>query len=418
MKGDRFRLVHRYAGREYLLSLLVAFAFFFFIFFVNQILLIAQKILVKNVSLSSVVKLVMLAIPQFLLYTFPFSSLTASAMVLGEFSTTGEILALRSSGISLRHLFAPICVLALMLSGITLFTADVLLPISSREYKKMYVQMMRDLPTIELSSYAANTIGDRVMTNGVAEGSTVNDLVLFSAGGTGNGRDEMISAPKADIRLDDPVSFIYSLTLQNPVIFSSDTQQRNKWNLAKAEEVRISLDFSNQIPSVTDTLPSQLSLKQLKTKSDEKQVVLEQDRFSQQANLMKEWNSLASMSEDERLNPSSFNSAWNEYRSATKEQPISFYYQYYRAEMQKKLALSSACFLLVFLTFPLAYMRLKHGRLVGFGIAMLSSVVYWYLLFFAQLNIFKTALNPAFLIWMPDFILFVIGMVILWRMRR
>lgn len=411
-------MVHRYAGREYLLSLLVAFAFFFFIFFVNQILLIAQKILVKNVSLSSVVKLVMLAIPQFLLYTFPFSSLTASAMVLGEFSTTGEILALRSSGISLRHLFAPICVLAFMLSGITLFTADVLLPVSSREYKKMYVQMMRDLPTIELSSYAANTIGDRVMTNGVAEGSTVNDLVLFSTRGTGNGRDEMISAPKADIRLDDPVSFIYSLTLQNPVIFSSDTQQRNKWNLAKAEEVRISLDFSNQIPSVTDTLPSQLSLEQLKTKSDEKRVVLEQDRFSQQANLMKEWNSLASMSEDERLDPSSFNNAWNEYRSAAKEQPISFYYQYYRAEMQKKLALSSACFLLVFLTFPLAYMRLKHGRLVGFGIAMLSSVVYWYLLFFAQLNIFKTALNPAFLIWMPDFILFVIGMVILWRMRR
>lgn len=161
-----------------------------------------------------------------------------------------------------------------------------------------------------------------------------------------------------------------------------------------------------------------MSLKQLKTKSNEKQVVWEQDRFSQQANLMKKWNSLASMSEDERLNPSSFNSAWNEYRSAAKEQPISFYYQYYRAEMQKKLALSSACFLLVFLTFPLAYMRLKHGRLVGFGIAMLSSVVYWYLLFFAQLNIFKTALNPAFLIWMPDFILFVIGMVILWRMRR
>ena len=63
MARSRYSLVSSYVGRSYLANFAVAFIFFFFIFFVNQILLIAQRILVKNVSLLSVLTLVTLAIP-------------------------------------------------------------------------------------------------------------------------------------------------------------------------------------------------------------------------------------------------------------------------------------------------------------------------------------------------------------------
>ncbi|MEA4860835.1 MAG: LptF/LptG family permease, partial [Sphaerochaeta sp.] len=108
----RFRLVYSHVGREYLLSFVVAFFFFFFIFFINQILLIAQRILLKQVDYFSVLQLVLLSIPQFLLYTFPFSSLTASSMVIGDLSGNNEILAIRSSGISLKHVFFPIIIIS------------------------------------------------------------------------------------------------------------------------------------------------------------------------------------------------------------------------------------------------------------------------------------------------------------------
>ena len=97
----RHTLVYRHTAREYLLSFVVAFLFFFFIFFINQILLLAQKILIKNVDYSSVLILVLLSIPQFLLYTFPFASLSASSMVIGDLGANNELLAMRSSGISL-----------------------------------------------------------------------------------------------------------------------------------------------------------------------------------------------------------------------------------------------------------------------------------------------------------------------------
>ena len=73
-----YRIVSIYVLREFALSLLVSFIFFFFIFFINQILLLAQKILIKNVDIGSVLRLIGLAIPQILLYTIPFLSLTAS----------------------------------------------------------------------------------------------------------------------------------------------------------------------------------------------------------------------------------------------------------------------------------------------------------------------------------------------------
>lgn len=101
-----------------------------------------------------------------------------------------------------------------------------------------------------------------------------------------------------------------------------------------------------------------------------------------------------------------------------KNPPINFYYQYYRAELNKKYALSAACTMLIFLTFSLSFFRVKHGRLIGFGLSMLVAVVYWYMLFFAQMQIFSVPFNPAFLIWIPNVLLFSIGVFLLLLTRR
>ena len=177
-----------------MLSFVVAFMFFFFIFFINQILLIAQRILLKNVDFLAVFQLIILSIPQFLLYTFPFSSLTASSMVIGDLSSSNEILAMRASGISMRRIFIPIIALSLVFSFATFLTADKALPWSTRQYKVLYTDLMRDLPTLELSSNTTNTIGNRVMVNKEVSGSTVHDIILFDLPKKGN--SQVLSSPK------------------------------------------------------------------------------------------------------------------------------------------------------------------------------------------------------------------------------
>jgi lipopolysaccharide export system permease protein len=407
-------LVYRHVGREYLLSFVVAFMFFFFIFFINQILLIAQRILMKDVDFLAVFQLILLSIPQFLLYTFPFSSLTASSMVIGDLSSSNEILAMRSSGISMKRIFIPIIVISLVFSFATFLTADKALPWSTRQYKELYANLMRDLPTLELVSNTSNTIGERVMINKEVSGSTVNDIILFDLAKKGD--SQVLSSPKGEVSLIDLQNFIYRLDLEKPVIFSSNEKDISSWTLSKANQAQFYLNFSGQVASLATALPSQLSIKELSERIATYRVAMLEDLKVYKTKILSLEEELARLqAEGESVQVEELQDKIAEMRD---NKPINFYYQYYRAELNKKYALSAACFMLVFLTFSISFFRVKHGRLIGFGLSMLVAVVYWYLLFFAQMQIFSVSFNPAFLIWAPNVLLFSVGILLLFFTRR
>jgi lipopolysaccharide export system permease protein len=421
-RNQSYALVHLHIGKEYLLSFVVAFFFFFFIFFINQILLVAQKILLKNVDFPSVFQLILLSIPQFLLYTFPFSALTASSMVIGDLSGSNEILAIRSSGISIRHVWLPIVAIAILFSCLTLFTADVALPWSMRQYKTLYSQLMRDLPTIELDSNSSNTIGKKVLVNGAVQGSEVKDIILFDI--SSNQEGQVLSSPQGTVTLVDLNNFIYRLDLEKPVILDTNTQDINSWSLSKAEKAIFYLDFSGQVAALATASPSQLSLSDLRANIAKYRETYFKDYDRYEDNLRDMKLQLANYSKnlDRGELPVNTTAAFNQVQKniklETNDKPVNFYYQYYRAELNKKYALSAACFMLVFLTFSLSFFKVKHGRLIGFGLSMLVAVLYWYLLFFAQLKVFSFALNPAFLIWAPDVFFFSLGVLFLSKARR
>lgn len=412
--NERHTLVYRHVGREYLLSFIVAFMFFFFIFFINQILLIAQRILLKNVDFFAVFQLIILSIPQFLLYTFPFSSLTASSMVIGDLSSSNEILAMRASGISMKRIFIPIIVISIVFSFATFFTADKALPWSTRQYKELYTTLMRDLPTLELTSNTTNTIGDRVMVNKEVTGSTVNDIILFDLANKGD--SQVLSSPKGEVTLIDLQNFIYRLDLKSPVIFSSNEKDISSWTLSQAKQAQFYLNFSGQVASLATALPSQLSIAELKERIATYKIAMEEDLSLYKAKILSQEEELArlqALGETEQAEQ-----LQGKLIELKKNRPINFYYQYYRAELNKKYALSAACSMLIFLTFSLSFFRVKHGRLIGFGLSMLVAVVYWYMLFFAQMQIFSVSFNPAFLIWAPNVILFSLGLFLLSLTRR
>ena len=84
------------------------------------------------------------------------------------------------------------------------------------------------------------------------------------------------------------------------------------------------------------------------------------------------------------------------------EPPIDFYAQYYKAELTKKYSLSLACFFLTLVALPLGTLKLKYGKLTGFAVSLIIAVAYWYMMFFAQLEIFNIKSPPYLLIFLPD----------------
>lgn len=413
----RKKQLFKYISKEYLLAFLVSFVFFFFIFFINQILLLAQRILLSNVDFFTMLNLVILAIPQFLLYTFPFSSLSASAMVIGTLNSSNELLALRSSGFSIRDVFKPLIILSIIISFTCFLVADILLPLSSQQYQQLYIELLTKTPGVELKSNSSNVFNDFLITNGEVNDNIIDDIIILKSD---DENSYLINSKQGKLNYLDINNLIYSLELQDPTLLITDLNEVNNWQYSKSEYLTYYIDFSSSLSKISTNLPSNLSSRDLLSKIDTNKGSLSDKTVDAKKEKI---NTILTLNKNYYINKNSNNQNMNNfiddynYIKTINIRPIDFYLQYYRAEFYKKFALSAACFFLILITIPLSYLKFKHGRLIGFGFSMFIAVIYWYILFIAQLRTFTYAINPLFLMWAPNIIVLIISLILtkFWR---
>lgn len=416
----RFFLLDFHVAREFILNFLVSFMFFFFIFFINQILLLVQQVLLKNVDIKTIIILVLSAVPQFLQYVVPFATLSASSMVLGDLGANNELMALRSSGINLTRVYKVLIILSLALCLLTFYISDYLMPLSSRTYQEMLTNVMRDLPTFEITPDTTNSVGDVVMRNGDVEGDEISDIILF----TNNSEPYMsVTSPRGKLELIDPANFIYALSLDDARLLLSE-DNINSSMLSDSERAVMYLDFSDQVPSLTSSDPSNLSNRELWPLMESRREMRDRDveEFHRQReeSLMRLASDVVSLEhvEDLEMKEDSLEREMNRLEALGDDEPIQFYYQYYSAEFNKKFALALAPLALTVATLPLSLIKIKHGRLVGFGLSLLIAVSYWYILFFSQLKIFDYSFNAGILMYIADAVMIAAGLILLFLKRR
>ena len=422
MALGRYRLLNAYISREFLLNFLVAFLFFFCIFFVNSILLLIQRILLKNIDFITMLQMVALSMPQFLIYTFPFATLTASSMVLGDLSSSNELLAIKSSGVSTRHVYFPIIIFSVFISLLTFFFSDVVHPWASSIYREKLSVLMAEMPTFEIEANSVNTVGDIVLYNGDAEGKDIYNLLLIDKG---NGEmSKTVVSEKGTLDLIDPYNYVYSLTLTSPTILLNDNDDINSFVYAKSENASFFLDFSNQIPSLTSNSPVNLSSMDLIVERKKRNAIQNENRIEYRENISKTLLSTSkSLKELEKGKTTKQDAIYDieddKFElSSLSSLPVNFTGQYYKAELAKKFALSFACFALALVSLPLSNIKLKHGKLTGFAISIFIAVAYWYMLFGSQLMIFDIKQSPYLLIFSPDLLILFIAMIFLVYFRK
>ena len=418
-RRGNYWLLYRYVGREYILSFIVAFLFFFFIFFVNQILVLAQKILLKNVRVMDVITLVIFSIPQFLMYTMPFSSLASASMVIGNLSSQNEILALRSCGVHVKNIFMPILIISVGFSAATLMIADKMIPYTTELYKDLYAKILQSVPTLELESYSSTRFGKRIISNGLVDGNTLHDVVIFDD--TDSRESRVISATEGSITVIDIDRYLYRIDLVDPEIMITDSSSLESYSLASASEMELYLDLSSSASGFVNITPSQMSIRQLQAAADERlteQQSIEKQRQSNISyNAEKLGESLMKV-EDSGISASLVLSYAEDLSDSLRSQGFSFYYQYYRSELQKKIALSLACTFLVFIAFPISFFRVRNGRLLGFALSMFVACAYWFFIYYMHVRAIKSALHPAVFMWLPNAVVFIAGLILLWRTRK
>ncbi len=421
MKVSSSFLLSRYVTKEFLKNFAVSFLFFFVVFFVNSVLLLVQKILLKNISLGTMVEMVLLYMPQFLVYTFPFATLTASSMVLGDMSSTNELLALRSLGLPRSRIYAPLVVLSLFLSLCTFLVSDVLQPYTSVIYRDKLAVLMAEMPTMEIESNSTNSIGSVILSNGNAEGNVIEDIVLITK--DEKDYEKTVISGSGTIEIIDPVSFVYALTLLSPEILINDVSSEGNFSYATSDSATFYLDFSSQIPSLTSTSPVNLSSADLRKVIVERNKKQLDDRAQYYQSIEDNLLSISERvknSKNEFFSDSEIKEVENSLTAVSSmgSVPVNFYGQYYKSELTKKCALSLACFVLTLLTLPLSNIRVKHGKLTGFAIAILIAVGYWYMLFAVQLLIFDVTFSPYILILLPDIFIATLALILIYINRK
>lgn len=111
------KILDRYVLREMLGPFFIGIFGFILVLTVDLLFTMADLIINKGVPFWAVLKLMLYKLPSLLVLTFPVSTLFGTAMALGRFSKDNEMVALRTSGISVFRIARPILALGLIVSA-------------------------------------------------------------------------------------------------------------------------------------------------------------------------------------------------------------------------------------------------------------------------------------------------------------
>ncbi len=113
------KIVHRYIFREILVPFLFGLSVFTFILLIARLLRLIELVVTRGVPVMNILKLLSYIMPAFLEVTVPMAMLLAILIAFGRLSADSEMVALRSSGLSLYQLIAPVAIFALLATAAT-----------------------------------------------------------------------------------------------------------------------------------------------------------------------------------------------------------------------------------------------------------------------------------------------------------
>lgn len=362
----------KYLSKELLLYFLVCFAFFFVVFFVNQILLLAETILRKRVPVGSVLKLILYALPAIIAQSAPFATLVGFLMCLGRMVTDNEILILRASGQKYLVLLKPILIMGILISIFSFIMNDYFLPLGTLKYNRMFRQIIVSNPAVEIESNSIKRMNDSTLVIGNVNKEHVNDIVFFDS--HTNGDQRIIIAKDTDIVKSTSRGILMQLKMQNSLVFMMNKNRKNNWDTLEADELQLNVFEDSIITSDGSVSPREMTSWDLGKRIR---------RLTNQPNFSKR-----------QMNS-------------------------YKLEYNKKFSIPFGSIFFAILAFPLALIfGRKDGQTLGLIFGIIISVLYWAANILGQMFGLRSGWNGFWVMWGPNFFIGLLGIILYLRLKR
>lgn len=144
------RILRDYILKEFFHSFLMSIVVFTFVLLVGNIIQLANLVINKGVDALSVLKLFLFLVPWLLSFTFPIAALTAVILTFGRFSSDGELIAMKASGVSLARISSPVLMLGVIFSFLAFFLNDQVSPNASFASRRVIKEIGLKKPTAYL----------------------------------------------------------------------------------------------------------------------------------------------------------------------------------------------------------------------------------------------------------------------------
>ena len=113
------KILYRYTLQEMLLPFFLGLTLFTFVLLLTRLLKLVELVVNRGLPALHIAKLFTYLLPQFLEVTVPMAMLLAILVAFGRLSADSEIIALRSSGLSLYQLTPPVVTFVLIVTVLT-----------------------------------------------------------------------------------------------------------------------------------------------------------------------------------------------------------------------------------------------------------------------------------------------------------
>lgn len=375
-------LLHRHILKEILVATGMAMGLFIFVLLVGNALRdVAELVVAGKLDFWVFLKVLGLLIPYVASFALPLGMLTGTLIALGRLSSQREITAMKSAGLSLYQIAAPVFLIAFGGMVIAVLVNLHYAPQSRVERKALMASALEENPVgfIEERRFIQEFPG-YVIYMGGRDGSTMKDFWIWEL-------DEQkrvkLFLRAAEGELDyDALNKDLILTLKNGTAEQRDADDPE----AFSGDMPDSLFFGE--------LPIALSLDQLfgetssKRRIRTKEMTLAQLMERRTEELAKEAEAGEGMSV-ERLK--------------------------IQMHIQKNFALAFSVFSLAVFGVPLAIQVGRKETYANLGIALVIAMTYYFLIIMVSWLEDLPSLRPDLLIWLPNLIFQAIGF---WMIRR
>lgn len=377
-------LLHRHILKEILVATGLAMGLFIFVLLVGNALRdVAELVLAGKLDFWVFIKVLGLLIPYVASFALPLGMLTGTLIALGRLSSQREITAMKSAGLSLYQIAAPVFLIACVGMVVAVLINLHYAPQSRVAREQLLASALTENPVgfIEERRFIKEFPG-YVIYMGGRDGSTMKDFWIWELDNAHRVK-LFLRAAEGDLEFDQANKELI-LTLRN-----GTAEQRNADNPeAFGEDVPDSLFFGE--------LPIALPLDQLFGDKEAHRIRTKEMTFAQ---LM-----------DRRAKELD--------KEAESGEPMTRDRLKVQVHIQKNLALAYSVFSLAVFGVPLAIQVGRKETYANLGIALVIAMSYYFLLIMVSWLEDSPGLRPDLLIWLPNLIFQSIGFWMIYRASR